>query len=186
MAGADGDGQRIHAGQLGKLDRLSRVCDVLQARSARAVAVLNAAQHADFAFDGDAARVREIDHFFGDFHVLFKAGRSLAVGLERPIHHHRGKAQFDGALAGFKAVAVVQVHGQGNLRIQFAGRQNQVIEVAVLGVGARPAAGLDDDRRLGLLRRLHDGLNLFHIVDVECADAITALGGLVEQLPHGD
>ena len=57
-------------------------------------------------------------------------------------------------------------------------------EVAVLGEGARAAAGLDDDRRLGLLGRLHDGLNLFHVVDVEGADAVSALGGLVEELPH--
>ena len=59
-------------------------------------------------------------------------------------------------------------------------------EIAVLGELARAAAGLDDDRRPGFLGRCHDGLNLFHIVDVECADAVTALGGLVEQLPHGD
>ena len=81
---------------------------------------------------------------------------------------------------------MVLVHGDGNLGIQLAGRQDEVKEEAVLGEGAGAAAGLDDDRRIGFLGRRHDGLNLFHIVDVECADAVTALGGLVEELPHGD
>ncbi len=150
------------------------------------MAVLDAAQHANLALDGDAALMGEIDHLFGDGDVLFEASRGFAVGLQRAVHHHRGKAQLDSALAGLEAVAVIQMHGQRNLGIQFAGGQNQVVEVAVLGKLARAAAGLDDDRRIRLLRGLHDGLNLFHIVDVECADAVTALGGLVEQLPHGD
>ena len=186
MAGADGDGQGVDAGALGKLDSLVGVGDVLEARAARAVAVFNAAQHADFAFDRDAARVGKLDHLARDFDVLFKGGRGLAVFLERAIHHDAGIAQLDGAFAGLKAVAVILVHGDGNLGIQLRGRQDQVKQVAVLGELARAAAGLDDDRRVGFLGRRHDGLNLFHIVDVECADAVTALGGLVEELPHGD
>ena len=154
--------------------------------AARAVAVFHAAQHADLAFDGDAALVRIVDHLARHFDVLFKAGRGLAVFLQRAVHHHAGIAQLDGALAGLKAVAVILVHGDGNLGIELGGRLDQVEEIEVLGKLARAAAGLDDDRRLGFLGRPHDGLNLFHIVDVECADAVTALGGLVEQLPHGD
>ena len=59
-------------------------------------------------------------------------------------------------------------------------------QVEILGELTGAAAGLHDDRRLGFLRGLHDGLNLFHIVDVESADAVTALGGLVEKLTHGN
>jgi hypothetical protein len=36
--------------------------NVVEAAAAGAVAVFNAAQDADFAFDGDAALVREVDH----------------------------------------------------------------------------------------------------------------------------
>ena len=186
VAGADGDGQRIHAGALGKLDCLVGIGDVIEARTAGSVAVFNAAQNADFAFDRDAALVRVIDNLAGDFDILFKGGRGLAVGLQRAVHHDAGKAQLDGALAGLVAVAVIQVHGDRNLGIEFVGGQDQVIEVVVLREGAGAAAGLDDDRRLGFLRGLHDGLNLFHVVDVERADAVTAFGGLVEKLPSGD
>ena len=69
--------------------------------------------------------------------------------------------------------------------MKLAGGQDEVEDVAILGEGACAAAGLDDDGRIGFDRRAHDGLDLFHIVDVECADAVTALGGLVEELPHG-
>jgi hypothetical protein len=81
---------------------------------------------------------------------------------------------------------VILVHGDGNIGIELAGGKDQVIEIAVLRKLARATAGLDDDGRLGLLRRFHNGLNLVHIVNVECADAVTAFGGLVEELPHGN
>ena len=50
----------------------------------------------------------------------------------------------------------------------------------VLRIGAGAAAGLNDNRRLGFARRLHDGLNLLHVVDVEGTNAVSALGGLVQ------
>jgi hypothetical protein len=81
---------------------------------------------------------------------------------------------------------VILVHGNRNLRIQFRCCLNQPKEIEILGKGAGSAAGLHDHRRLGLLGGHHDGLNLFHVVHVECADAVTAFGGLVEELPHGD
>ena len=186
VAGADGDGQGVDAGALGKLDCLVGVGDVVKAAAAGAVAVFNAAQHADFAFDRYAALVRIVDDLAGDFDILFKGGRGLAVGLERAVHHDAGVAELDGALAGLKAVAVILVHGDGNLGVELCRGLDEPEEVEILGKLARAAAGLDDDRGLGFLGRHHDGLNLFHIVDVECADAVTALGGLVEKLPHGD
>ena len=84
------------------------------------------------------------------------------------------------------AVAVVQVQHRGNLGIEFGGRHHQVIQEPVLRIGARAAAGLNDHRRLGFAGRLHDRLDLFHVVDVECANAVAALGCFVEELPHRD
>ena len=180
VAGADGDSEGVDAGLLGKLDGLVRVSDVLEACAACSVAVFNAAEDADFAFDRDAALVGVVDDFAGDFDVLFKGGRGLAVFLEGAVHHDRGVAEFDGALTGFEAVAVILMHGDGDLGIELGGGLDELEEVKVLGELAGAAAGLDDDGRPGFLGRRHDGLDLFHIVDVECADAVTALGGLVE------
>src|SRR6185312_8755262 len=61
-----------------------------------------------------------------------------------------------------------------------------MVEIAILGKGAGAAAGLHDHGRFGLLSRGHDGLNLLHIVDIECAYAVAAFGGFVEELPRGD
>ena len=49
-----------------------------------------------------------------------------------------------------EAVAVILVQHDRNLRIELGGRDHQVIQEAVLRIGARAAAGLDDHRRLGL------------------------------------
>jgi hypothetical protein len=47
-----------------------------------------------------------------------------------------------------------------------------------------PGAGrrLHDHRAIGLLRRLHDSNDLFHVIDVECRHAVALLGRMVEQL----
>ena len=82
MAGADGDGQRVHAGPLGKLDRLVGICDVIEAAAARAVSIFDTTQHADLAFNRYTALVGEIDHLAGDIHVLLECGGGLAVDLE--------------------------------------------------------------------------------------------------------
>ena len=174
----------VHAGALCELDSLVGVGDVVQTVAACAVSVFHAAEDADFTFDGDAALVGEVDNALGDFHILFKAGGGLAVGLERAIHHDGGEAELDGGLAGLKAVAVILMHGNRNLGVELGSGEHEVVEVAVLSILAGAAGGLDDDRRLGLLGGFHDGLDLLHVVDVESSDAVTALGGLVEQLAH--
>ena len=82
VAGADGDGQRVHAGALRKLDSLIGIGDVLQARAAGAMAVFHAAQHANLAFNGHAALVRVVDHAARHVHVFVERRRRLAVFLE--------------------------------------------------------------------------------------------------------
>ncbi len=186
VAGADGNGQRVHAGALGKFDSLVGIGDVLQARAACAMAVFHAAQHANLAFDGHAALVRVVHHAPRHFHVFVEGRRRLAVFLQRAIHHHRGVTQRDGALAGLKTVAVILMHGDGNSGIQLRRGLDQLEKVEVLGKRARAAAGLNNDRRVGLPGGHHDGLNLLHIVHVERADAVSALGSFVEELPHGN
>ena len=180
VAGADGDGQGVQAGRLHELCRLLGVGQVAQAVEPGAVAVFNAAQAADFAFHRDAFGVRHFHHFARGLDVVVEAGGRLAIGHQRAIHHDAGEAQFDGGFAGLHAVAVVQVKHGRNFRVQFRGREHQVIQEFVLRIGARTAAGLNDHRRLGFASRFHDGLNLFHVVDVEGANAVAALGRFVQ------
>ena len=184
VAGADGDGQRVQSGGLHELHGLVRIGQVAEAIEARAVPVFDAAQAADLAFHRDALGMRQAHHFAGGLDVIFEARGRLAVRHQRAIHHHAGETHVDGRLAGLDAVAVIQVQNRGDLGIDLGGRQHQVIQEAILRIGARPAARLHDHRRLGLASGLHDRLDLFHVVDVESAHAVTALGGLIQKLAH--
>ena len=184
VAGADGDGQRVQTGGLDKIHRLRGIGQVAQAVETRAVPVFNAAQAADFAFHGHAFGMRRLDHLAGGLHVVLETRGRLTIRQQRAIHHDAGEAHLDSAQASLRAVTVVQMQHGRNLRIQLGGRQHQVIQKPVLRVGASAPAGLNDDRRLGLAGRLHDRLNLLHVVDVERANSVPTLGGLIEDLPQ--
>src|ERR1039457_758638 len=142
--------------------------------------IFNTAQTTDLAFYGDSLGMRHLDNLAGRIHVVLEAGGGLSIRHQRTVHHDAGEAHLDGALAGLDAVAMVEVQYRGNLGVEFRGGQHQVIEEPVLRIGARAAAGLNDDRGPGFAGRLHDRLNLFHIVDVERANTVTALGRFIE------
>ena len=61
-----------------------------------------------------------------------------------------------------------------------------MLDEGLAGVLAGAGAGLQDDRRADLVGRGHDRLHLLEVVDVEGGDAVAVLGGVVEQLAHGD
>jgi hypothetical protein len=81
---------------------------------------------------------------------------------------------------------MVQMHADRDMRIDLGHRVHHVLQHDVVGVGARPARGLDDDGRIHLVRRRHDGERLLHVVDVEGGHAVVVLGGVVEQLAERD
>src|ERR1019366_2360076 len=64
-------------------------------------------------------------------------------------------------------------------------RVDHLLKHDVVGVGARAARRLDDDRRINRGRSVHDRESLLHIVDVECGNAVAMLGCVIEQLPQG-
>ena len=66
------------------------------------------------------------------------------------------------------------------------GGEHQVAQEHVVRVLTRAAAGLDDHRRVGFLRRFHDGLDLFHVVDIERGQTVIVLGGVVTQFAQGN
>ena len=57
-----------------------------------------------------------------------------------------------------------------------------VAEKGLVGIVACALAHLEDNRRLSLCRSLDNGLQLFHVVEVECGDGVTALDGLGKHL----
>lgn len=148
-----------------------------------ALAGFERAQHAQFAFNRDADHVRDVHHLAGDADIISPIAGSLAVFLERAIHHHRRKASGNGRQAGFRAVAMVLMHTDRDLGIQLDRGLNQ-LEHDIIGISAGAPAGLQNDRAIGLLGGGHNRQHLFHIVDVKRRQAIAILGRMVEQLAH--
>jgi hypothetical protein len=160
VAGADGDGQRVHLGggdERGGFDGIGQELVVAQlahgpvAVFLLAFAVLEGAEAAQLTFDRHALLVGGFDDGAGDVDVVVVVGGGLAVFLEGAVHHDAGEAGVDGVLAGGGAVAVVEVHADRDLGIQLGGGDDQVAEVVALRVGAGAAGGLDDDGGVGFL-----------------------------------
>ncbi len=195
VRGAHGDGQRVDLGLAHELHRLVGIGQQLGVveLALEAVAVLllahaglQRAQHAEFALDRGADPVGHLHHVAGDAHIVLVAGRGLGVALQRAVHHHTGEAVLDGGGAGGFVVAVILVHADRDVGVDVDQGVDHAGEHDVVGVLARAPAGLDDDRAVGPVGGLHDGEALFHIVDIECRDAVAVLSRMVEKLSEGD
>ena len=195
MAGAHGDGQGVDLGGGDEIDGLVGIGQQLRMvqLALEAVAVLGLAhaglqraQHAQLALDRDAAGMGHFGDAARDLDIVFVGGGGLGVLLQRSVHHHRGEAVLDGGGAGGGAVAVVLVHADRDVGIEFGQGVDQLGQNHVVGVVPGAARGLDDDGGVDLVGRLHDRQTLFHIVDVVGRQAVVVLCRVVEQLSQRD
>jgi hypothetical protein len=195
VGGADGDGQGVHVGLLDEVGGFVGVGQqggmVQHAFGAVAVFLAGLAgfqgtQAAQFAFHGHAAGMGQFHHVAGGVHVVFIGGGGLAVGAQGAVHHHGAEAGLDGAEADAGGGAVVLVHAHGDVRVGLDGGQDQVAQEGLAGIGTGAGGTLQDHRAVGLVGGLHDGLDLFHVVDVEGGQAVAVFGGVVEQLTQGN
>src|SRR5690606_3291287 len=143
-------------------------------------------QATQFAFDRDTAGMRHLHRATGHVDVVLVAGWRLAVFAERAVHHDRGKAQLNGALAYRRAGAVVLVHAYRDVRKLFDGGKDQVAQEGRTSILAGTGRGLDDHRGVGLVSRFHDRAHLLEVVDVEGRDAVAVLGSVVQHLAQAD
>ena len=116
------------------------------------------------------------------FNNLLSQSDILFVRQMRTVDHYRREAHVYTRLAQFEAVTVVQV--QNDFRMfasQFLcilnGTFGHVAQQSLVGIVAGTLRNLQDNRALLLRRSLDDGLQLLHIVEVECRNGITALDG---------
>ncbi len=143
--------------------------------------VLNACEHAEFSLDGHVVFVRIVDDLAGQGHVL-------VVRESGTVDHHGRETVVDAVLAEFERVTVVEV--EHDLRIgaaEFLGVFNStlghVAKDGAVGVVAGTLRDLHDHRRLLLHSSLHDGLHLFHGVEVESRDGVATLNSLCKHFP---
>ena len=171
VAGADGNGQGV-AASLG--DELLHFlgAGVVGISGGDVDLVLHAGQSAQLSLNHNAVVVGVLHHLLGDLDVL---GEGLAGGVD----HDGGEAAVDAALAGLEAVAVVQVQADGQTGLDHSGL-HQLDEVGVVGVGTGTLGHLQDQRGADFLGGLGDTLNDLHVVDVEGADGVAAVIGLLK------
>ena len=101
------------------------------------------------------------------------------------VDHDRGEAAVDAGLAGLEVGAVVQMQGDGQLGVAQDGSLDQLHQVVVVRIGAGALGDLEDDRGLLLGAGFGDALDDFHIVDIERADGVAAVVGLLEHFGRG-
>ena len=140
--------------------------------------VLDARQFSKFRFHHDAVIVRVFDDFLRNRDVFFP-------GLRGSVDHDGSEAAVDGRLADLEIRAVVEVHDEGNIR-RFHRGLNEMSEIYGVGVFSGACGNLQDNGRLAFVRRFDDGLDHFHVVDVESADGITAGIRLFEHFGTGN
>ena len=116
----------------------------------------------------------------GILNDLLGQGDVLLEGLGGGVDHNGGKTAVNAALAQLEAVTMVQVQRDGDFGIFNDGSLDQLHEVRVVGIGAGALGNLQDDRRLQLAGSFGDALNDLHVVDVESADGVAAVVGLLE------
>ena len=67
------------------------------------------------------------------------------------------------------------MQGDGDLRILDNGGLDQLYQIGVIGISARSLGHLQDHGAFQFARGLGDALNDLHIIDVECADRVSAV-----------
>src|SRR5581483_1029160 len=110
----------------------------------------------------------------------------LAVLAQRSVHHHAREAELDRGLAHRRRLSVILVHHDRNAGIALDGGLDEVAQEELARVLPRAGRRLHDDGAVGLGGGSHDRLHLLEIVDVEGGQAVIVLGGVIEQLTHGN
>lgn len=66
----------------------------------------------------------------------------------------------------------------------FDGSQNQVTQKILACIAPSTARGLQNDRAVGFVSRLHDREDLLQVIDIKSGDTITVFSGMIQQQPH--
>ena len=141
--------------------------------------ILDAGQSTQLSLNHHAVVVSVLNNLLGDLDVLLER---LGGGVD----HNGGKAAVDTALTSLEVGAVVQVQSDGNVGALDDSSLNQLHQVGVVGIGAGALGDLEDQGSVDLAGSLSDTLDDLHVVNVESADSVAAVVGLLKHLGSGD
>ena len=174
VAGSDRDRQGINAGPLDKFLDLIGICEhgLVSVHLDR---IFDACQCSQLSLYDDAVLMRILGHTSGLLDILLE-------GMAGIVNHDGSKATVHALFADIEICAVIQVQGNGNLRIKLHSSLDQLFQIHGIGVLAGAGGSLQDHRGFQLCSRLGDRLDDLHVVDIECADCIAAIVCLFKHL----
>ena len=178
VAGADGNSQGIATSLGHKLLDFLRA-GIVGLLSRNVDLVLYARQGPQFCLDDNTVIMGILHHSLGDLNVLGKR-------LGGRVDHDGGEASVDAALAGLKAVAMIQVEHDGDLRALNDSSLHQLHQIGVVGIGTGTFGHLENDWGLFLPTGLSDSLDDLHVVDVEGTNGIAAIISLFEHFSRSN
>jgi hypothetical protein len=77
---------------------------------------------------------------------------------------------------------MILVHDDGNMRIGLHGCFDKVAQKSLASIFSRASRTLHDYRTVAFVRRLHDGMDLLQVIDVECGQAVAVFRCMVQKL----
>ena len=168
MAGADGNGQRVHTGAGNKFFHFFGT-GIGSVFGTDIDIVFNAGELAQLPFDDYAVIVGVFHDLFGQSDIFFK--RKF-----RTVDHDRGKTTVDTAFANFKIRAVIQMETDRQAGFDNGGF-HQFHQIGGIGVFTGAGGYLKDQGSIHFLSGFGDPLNDLHIINIKRADRITAFIG---------
>ena len=173
---ADRDGQRIHTGLLHEiLHVLGTGVGMVFGRNL----VLDTGQHTQLALHRHIVLV-------GILHDLLRQRHVLIVRQVRTVDHHRRETHIDAILAKLEGIAVIQMQHDRNVLAQLLGilhgTLGHVAQNGRIGILAGTRRHLHNHGRRSFDARLHDGLHLLHVIEIESGNGIPTLDRLGKHL----
>ncbi len=141
---------------------------------------LERTETAKLALDGHTARMRHRHDRAGDVDGVLIGAGCLDFLTQRAVHHDRGEAELYGALTHGGGRTVILMHHQRDPRPRLERRPDDGSQEIGFGVPACTRRRLHDHRAVRLGSDFHDGVHLFHVVDVERRHAVVVLGSVIE------
>ena len=130
--------------------------------------ILNTCEGTELSLNYNAVSMCILNNLLGKSNVLIE-------GLAGSVDHNGSETAVDAGLTKFKAVTMVKVKSDRNLRILDNGSLNEFYKVGVVCIRACTLGYLKDDRAVQLACSLSDTLNDFHVVYVKSTDSVAAV-----------
>ena len=130
--------------------------------------IFHTGQCAELSFDNNAV-------IMCIFHNLSGEGNVVLKGLGGCIDHNRSKSAVNAGFAQFKSITMVKVQSNRNFGVELYGSLNKLHKISVVRISTGALGNLKDHRALQLACCFGNTLDDLHVIDVECADCISAV-----------